>query len=118
MKPVDPMIFAGLTEDDKLAAKLGLGSTDAYDILAAVCLVMDLTKEEVMSPKRTNRHVWARSIAYNYLRRAKRLKLMEIGAMFNRNHASVVNGIKQFDSLVKFDKEFKSAVKEVKELLR
>lgn len=49
-----------------------------------------------------------RAIAYKMLRKYTNLSLSEIGALFKKDHATILHGIKLCDNLIQTDKEFRN----------
>ena len=58
-----------------------------------------------------------RSIVMHVLRRSTGLSLMDIGAIFKRDHASVIHNVRKVDGLLKVDKGFELTYSEIKEVL-
>lgn len=59
---------------------------------------------------------WQRYYLFKYLKSKNQgLSLAQIGKMFDRDHATVINGLKQYDNLKEYS-EFKHAVSDLKML--
>lgn len=71
--------------------------------------------------KRLNRKqyiVHQRYFLMAFLRQNTKLSLTDIGNMFERNHATVINGINQHENLIQFkDKVYRDNVKNIKTFL-
>ena len=54
---------------------------------------------------RQTKYVNARALAYVLLRKILNLSYEQIGFVFNRNHATVMHGVKEWPYMVKFNKD-------------
>ena len=62
---------------------------------------------DIMKKTRKREHVDARRIAYMIFRETQFYTFEKIGELFNRNHATVLFGIRSGQSLIDFDPKFK-----------
>lgn len=67
----------------------------ANEIIREVCELKGCTVEEVKSKARTQHVAWVRQDCMLALRENTRMSLPSIGRMFNRDHTTVMWGIKQ-----------------------
>lgn len=58
-----------------------------------------------------------RGVLYFYLREERRMSFTEIGKLFNRDHATVINGIKRHNELSRF-KDHQDNTKNVRAFLK
>jgi chromosomal replication initiator protein len=68
------------------------------DVQEAVCAVLHLSRDELLSARRTPRIVRARQIAMYLSRDVTGLSLARIAAQFNRDHSTVMHAIRKVDS--------------------
>lgn len=64
--------------------------------------------------KTTNRHreiIWNRYAAYKFLREAG-FSLGNIGRMFGKNHATVINGLRVYEENIRYS-DFKAYIKDI-----
>lgn len=70
-------------------------------------VIFGVSIDKLLSNSRARRLVWIRYILYNYLKTVGSMTLTEIGNVFNRDHATVIHGIKKHtDFVVWNDLEF------------
>ena len=70
-------------------------------------VMFEVSIDKILSSKRQRRLVWIRYTLYNYLRTVGSMTLSEIGKVFNRDHATIIHGIKKHtDFVVWNDKEY------------
>jgi chromosomal replication initiator protein len=70
-----------------------------------VCEDFGVTDSEIMSRSREQPVALARHFVWYYLRKTHRLKLKEIGSMFDRNHGAIINALKNLDVWRNQDRE-------------
>ena len=68
------------------------------DVQEAVCAVLHLSRDELLSARRTPRIVRARQIAMYLSRDLTGLSLARIAAQFNRDHSTVMHAIRRVDA--------------------
>lgn len=117
MRAVDPFVYAGLIDDDKLTVRIGIDARSSDKVIRAVCVVMEIKEKDLISRSRPENLVWGRAIAYKILRTYGKMTLPKIGKLFDRDHSTVINGLRAFDDLNKFNKDFKSLYRKVKKIL-
>ena len=71
-----------------------------------------INREELKSKHRKREKSYIRFYIYAYLKHTYKLTLMQIGKEFNRDHASILYGIKQYN-FFKNDKLFNSITRDV-----
>ena len=75
--------------------------------LEHMSVIFGVSIDKLLSNSRARRLVWIRYILYNYLKTVGSMTLTEIGNVFNRDHATVIHGIKKHtDFVVWNDLEF------------
>lgn len=62
------------------------------------------TVEEIRSKKRTDAHVSCRYAVYHVLRNMLNMPYAQVGAILNRDHGAVMNGVKKFADWASVDK--------------
>jgi len=67
-----------------------------------------VTKANPMAKNRVRENVDARRIAYKICRDLLNITYIRIAKFFDKNHASVLHGLKHFDDLFETDKEFRN----------
>ena len=77
------------------------------DYLNKASIIFGVSVDKILSKNRARRIVWIRYILYNYLKSTGSMTLTEVGKVFNRDHATVIHGLKKHsDFLVWNDLEF------------
>ena len=59
------------------------------------------------SPTREYKYIKARAICYKILREQNEMSYQSIGRFFSKTHATVIHAIREFDSMIAYDKEMK-----------
>ena len=80
-------------------------NNDIEIICDAVAVV---TKADPMAKNRIRENVDARRIAYKICRDVLNITYIRIAKYFEKNHASVLHGLKHFEDLFQTDKEFRN----------
>ena len=80
-------------------------NNDIEIICDAVAVV---TKADPMAKNRIRDNVDARRIAYKVCREVLNLTYMRIAKYFDKNHASILHGLKHFDDLFETDRDFRN----------
>lgn len=70
--------------------------------------VMVVTKANPMAKNRIRQNVDARRIAYKICRDVLNITYIRIAKYFDKNHASVLHGLKHFDDLFQTEKDFRN----------
>lgn len=96
---------------DRILTKLEPCSYDVYFdlIFKAIYIATGLTESEITSQSREYRFIILRTF-FSYLCRKKNIPYKLIANRLNRNHSSVINYIKNYESYYKFDTFFKDMV--------
>lgn len=108
--------YVGLHDDFRVLMKNGLSTSDADNIILAICVELKVDKADLVSKKRDRHLADARFIAFHLLR-ISGYKYKDIGALFNRDYSTVIHGVKIFNDLMEINKSFKRKVYMVKRLL-
>ncbi|MBE7009976.1 MAG: chromosomal replication initiator protein DnaA [Ruminococcaceae bacterium] len=82
-------------------------------ILSIVANYFNLTSDEILSSKRTQELSYARHIAMYLMREFTGLSLPKIGKEFGRNHATILNGIKNIKTSMENNEDTKKIVEEL-----
>ncbi len=85
--------------DDVTPARIveALRDRDLLDLLDAVCRRRSVTREEVCGRGRTRNVARARHELWWELRRNPGMSFGEIGRLFDRNHTTVMTGVRAFE---------------------
>ena len=82
-------------------------NTINHDISIICDAVKVVTKSDPMARDRVRQNVDARRIVYKLCRELLNITYTRIARYFDKNHASVLHGLKQFDDLFETDREFR-----------
>ncbi len=80
---------------------------DASAIVELIANFYHRTTAELLGKRRHTGVTHPRHLAFYFIRRHTNLTTMEIGAMFNRDHTTVTNGVQRVNRFVQVDPEFK-----------
>lgn len=69
----------------------------AREIVSKICTHFGIAEAEVLGDGRTKTVVHIRHLAMYFVRRECALSLVEIGRMFNKDHSSVVHGVRRIE---------------------
>ena len=83
-------------------------STVNHDIEIICDAVAVVTKADPMAKNRLRENVDARRIVYKVSRDMLNLTYIRIAKYFDKNHASVLHGLKHFDALFETDRDFRN----------
>ena len=86
-------------------------------IIKTVCQAHSISKDHLISKKRTRHIAAARQIAMFLLYTDACLSITEIGTIFQRNHSTVSHSVKKMAALVTEDSQFNSRVMSLKRQL-
>lgn len=111
-----PIIFAGLPEKQQHFVKFNIKLHQPDEIILAICEIMDLKYDDVVSVTRTRELVIARQIAIALIYYANPLiPLTKIGNMFGgRHHSTILYSIEQYKDLYGRDVNFTKIVDRIK----
>ena len=73
------------------------------DIKTAVQSEFEISSVDIEGDSRKREHVVPRMVALYLSRKLTELSYLDIGRAFNRDHASILNGVSRIDELVKSD---------------
>lgn len=112
---VNAIVFVGLSERSQMLARLKRHEDDAEVIMNAVSETLNISIEDMKSPKRQRPIVEARCIAIGLILQVKpEYGLKRLGIAFgNRDHSTIIYQRNTFDALYKRDKGFTNKVYEV-----
>ena len=68
-------------------------------------LVNNTMNVNVDMPTRKYRYIKARAICYKILRDQNNMSYQSIGRFFSKTHATIIHSIKEFDAMIKYDKQ-------------
>ena len=84
-------------------------------IKEAVCKVFDTTPEIIDSRIRSQPHALARQICYYYAMTGR--SYVSVGHIFNRDHGSIMHGVRKIRSLSEDDWQIKAYLTEIEKEL-
>ena len=87
------------------------GKLSVQMIVSVVCTICNVSEAELMSQSKLEPLVFARYHCFNLMFRVLKMNKTEIGVFFNRNHATVINGLNQYDTMYETSKEFREQSK-------
>lgn len=109
-------VYPGLSDRDKLMMRLGRKVDNIDDILSAVCEVLDVPIERLLSPSREKAIAEARTIAVGLILQVNSdITLKSLGRRLNRHYSSVIHQRETYNDLYKLDKLFTKKVNKVLE---
>jgi len=85
----------------------------ARKIVKAVSAAYEVRTAELYGPLRTARLVRPRQVAMYLIRRQTKLSLPQIGMILNRDHTTVIHGIKRVTDLLETEAEFREFIEEM-----
>jgi hypothetical protein len=88
-----------------------------HDIDIICDAVAVVTKANPMAKDRVRENVDARRIVYKVCREMLNLTYIRIAKYFDKNHASVLHGLKHFDALFETDRDFRNNYNAVVEVI-
>lgn len=81
-------------------------SNKARNAIARVCMVFNVTADDIFSDSRTKRIAEARHLLFTLLHSTSKVSLTKIGEAFGRDHTSVIHALhatrRRFDNDAKF----------------
>lgn len=86
-------------------------------IKEAIFDVLGFRFEQYTTNSRERHFFYARMIFINYCREVQDITLEEIGIMLNRDHSTVLHGIKQFKNEIQYNMEFREDCRKINEIL-
>lgn len=92
--------------------------SEVSEIISAVAEALQIPFEKFISTSRKREFTEARFICFQLLRLHTNLTLQEIGAIFNRDHSTIIYGLDIFNALLQSkDKSFLTCLNKVEEEL-
>lgn len=91
-RPVSPYVYPGLG-----FRRSGL---QVLEFIYDCCEALDVSYTDLVSTKRNQDVVFARHSICHCLRLREKKSYTDIGAFFNRDHATVINSVKRWDNLL------------------
>jgi chromosomal replication initiator protein len=123
-QPVTPALARQALDISSLgtaaASPTDAGSTDSPSVQAiqeAVCSEFGVSRQDLLSPRRTTRVSRARHLAMYLARDLTSLSLTEIAREFNRDHSTVLHAIRAVSSRLDHGSETSAALHRTHELL-
>ena len=80
---------------------------ESLEVKTLKYIVNNIMKLNVDSPTREYKYIKARAICYKILREQNNMSYQSIGRFFSKTHATIIHAIKEFDSMMAYDKEMK-----------
>ena len=104
-------MYAGLPAKEQYRVRLGISIHVPNDIIDVVCDELNVQRKDMLSSLRKRYLVEARQIAIGLILESNRgLALKKVGAMFNRDHSTIIYAREQFNDLYGSDKQFTKKV--------
>ena len=70
------------------------------ELLEIISEVSEITQKDITGKVRSRKFMIPRQLLCYYLRKKYRYKLVDIAAIFNGHHSSIIHSIKQIDSMI------------------
>lgn len=86
-------------------------------IKEAIFDVLGFRFEDYTTNSRERHLFYARIIFINYCREVQDITLEEIGVMLNRDHSTILHGIKTFKNEIQYNMEFREDCRKINEIL-
>lgn len=86
-------------------------------IKEAIFDVLGLRFDQYTTNSRERHFFYARMIFINYCREVQDITLEEIGIMLNRDHSTVLHGIKTFKNEIQYNADFREDCRKINEIL-
>ena len=80
---------------------------ESLEVKTLKYLVNNTMNVNLDMPTRKYRYIKARAICYKTLREQNNMSYSMIGRFFNKTHGTIIHAIKEFDSMVAYDKAMK-----------
>lgn len=103
-----PYIYSGLPSRQQILTRLGRKTDDIETIIEAICSVLNVGREELVSRKRTRRLAEARCIAIGLILSVNpNVTLVSLGKLLGgRDHSTIIYNRDLYGDLYKSDKIF------------
>ncbi|MDR2293355.1 MAG: hypothetical protein LBE11_07785 [Prevotellaceae bacterium] len=76
-------------------------------IIKTVCKLFDTDYETLNTKNRAHEFVLARQTVFYFTKKTTKIPLALVGKIFNRNHATVIHGIRTYENLLATDKHIR-----------
>lgn len=118
-KSVNPLVYAGLAEDIQLLAKYRVTerAENINLLLASVSVAFGASKAEILGTSRKAYIVDARTAFANLLRNLKNMTYHQIGAIFNKDHSTIIHYIDKHKDMIQFDAKYQSKMNVLNNIL-
>lgn len=83
----------------------------------AIFEVMGLTFDQYTTNSRMQKFFYARMIMINYCREQEDMSLQKIAFLINRDHTTVMHGLKTFKNEIKYNLEFRETVEKINKIV-
>ena len=78
---------------------------ESLEVKTLKYLVNNTMNVNLDMPTRKYRYIKARAICYKILRDQNNMSYQSIGRFFSKTHATIIHSIKEFDAMIKYDKQ-------------
>jgi chromosomal replication initiator protein len=78
-----------------------------------VCLQHKITREQVIEKTRKAEIVEPRNILFYILHKVYRIPCQRVGAIFGKDHATVLSGAKRVSGFIEIDKEYENKISKI-----
>lgn len=86
---------------------------DNEDVILKICKYYKVSLDELMSKSRLRRIVDARNTLYYIFHKCCNITCEEVGRLFNKHHATVLNGANRIEGFMRYDKKFKRQINQI-----
>ena len=86
---------------------------ESLEVKTLKYLVNNTMNVNVDMPTRKYRYIKARAICYKILRDQNNMSYESIGRFFSKTHATIIHSIKEFDAMIKYDKQMELDYKSI-----
>ena len=115
---VEPKL-APKKDTPKILVPKYIGYPKVTMIKKMICAYYDITWNELISPRRSNRLVHARQVAYFIIKNHTTLSYPQIGRKFGgRDHTTVLHGVNKIKKLIETDSDIAAEIKRLRNLLK
>jgi hypothetical protein len=75
------------------------------NLLSVISFVSGQSEDAILGPSRSRGLVLCRHVFYHVARKKMGLKLVQIGAFFNKDHTTILHGLSKIDDMVSINDE-------------
>lgn len=116
---ISPYVFPGLEKTSKKKAAHDVAMEKVNEIIATVCLELEIFKSDMTSKSRKGPFVKGRQIAHYLIMKHTKMSLTDTGKIFGgRDHSTVIYSVNTVNDLMDTDKKYKDLVNKIENLLR